>query len=84
MKKIIVVAALVAVGFGTSASRAAADPVRIRIGWAQVPTQMTPLVAELAKKHPGLFPNLGRSYTYEPVRFQGSPPQIQAFAAGEI
>jgi NitT/TauT family transport system substrate-binding protein len=66
------------------ASAASADPVRIRIGWAQVPTQMTPLVAELAKTHPALFPNLNKTYTYEPVRFQGSPPQIQAFAAGEI
>jgi sulfonate transport system substrate-binding protein len=77
----IAAAALLAAGFAASAS---ADPVRLRIGWAQVPTQMTPLVAELAKTHPQLFPNLNRSYTYEPVRFQGSPPQIQAFAAGEI
>ena len=66
------------------AASATADPVRIRIGWAQVPTQITPLVAELAKKQPALFPNLNRTYTYEPVRFQGSPPQIQAFAAGEV
>src|SRR5262249_25553293 len=68
----------------TIATAAAADPVRLRIGWAQVPTQITPLVAELAKTHAALFPNLNRTYTYEPVRFQGSPPQIQAFAAGEI
>jgi NitT/TauT family transport system substrate-binding protein len=85
MKHIIVVAALLAAGLATAfATRAAADPVRLRIGWAQVPTQITPLVAELAKTHAELFPNLNRSYTYEPVRFQGSPPQIQAFAAGEI
>src|SRR6185503_21012878 len=77
----IALAALLAAGLAVSAS---ADPVRLRIGWAQVPTQMTPLIAELAKTHPQLFPNLNRSYTYEPVRFQGSPPQIQAFAAGEI
>ncbi len=77
----IALAALLAAGIAASA---AADPVRIRIGWAQVPTQMTPLVAELAKTHPALFPNLNKTYTYEPMRFQGSPPQIQAFAAGEI
>ena len=82
----IALAALLAAGFAASglATSAGADPVRIRIGWAQVPTQMTPLVAELAKKKPALFPNLNRTYTYEPTRFQGSPPQIQAFAAGEI
>lgn len=81
MKNTIIIAALLATGIATAAS---ADPVRIRIGWAQVPTQITPLVAELAKTHPALFPNLNRTYTYEPMRFQGSPPQIQAFAAGEI
>ena len=81
MKKIFVLAALLTACFTTAAW---ADPVRIRIGWAQVPTQITPLVAELAKTRPALFPNLNKSYTYEPVRFQGSPPQIQAFAAGEI
>ena len=81
MKKTIIIAALLAAGFSTAAF---ADPVHIRIGWAQVPTQITPLVAELAKTHAELFPNLNRTYTYEPVRFQGSPPQIQAYAAGEI
>ena len=77
----IALAAGLAIAFAASAG---ADPVRIRIGWAQVPTQITPLVAELAKKHPEIFPNLNRSYTYEPTRFQGSPPQITAFASGEI
>lgn len=81
MKKSIVIAALLTAAF---ASTAAADPVRIRIGWAQVPTQMTPLVAELAKTHPELFHNLNVTYTYEPVRFQGSPPQVQAFAVNEV
>ena len=39
MKNTLIVAALLAAGMSTAAS---ADPVRIRIGWAQVPTQMTP------------------------------------------
>jgi sulfonate transport system substrate-binding protein len=81
MRKTIIAATLLAAGL---AGTACADPVRLRIGWAQVPTQITPLVAELAKRHPEIFPNLNRSYTYEPMRFQGSPPQIQAFAASEI
>ncbi|HVA13156.1 MAG TPA: ABC transporter substrate-binding protein [Stellaceae bacterium] len=85
MNQTIIIAALLAAGVAlSSATAAAADPVPLRIGWAQVPTQLTPLVAALATIHPELFPNLGRSYTYEPMRFQGSPPQIQAFAAGEI
>jgi len=62
----------------------AGEPVRLRVAWAQVPTQITPLVVELAKVHPALFPNLNHSYTYEIVRFQGSPPQIEALATNEI
>lgn len=81
MMKSLVIAALFVAAFS---SAAAADPVLLRIGWAQVPTQMTPLVAELAKTHPELFRNLNVTYTYEPVRFQGSPPQILAFATDEI
>jgi sulfonate transport system substrate-binding protein len=63
---------------------AAGDPVRLRVAWAQVPTQITPLVVELAKVHPELFRNLNHSYAYEVVRFQGSPPQIEALATNEI
>lgn len=81
MKKTLVAAALFAASVAGAAS---ADPVPLRVGWAQVPTQITPLVAKLAITHPELFRNLNVTYTYEPVRFQGSPPQIQAFAAGEI
>jgi len=81
MKRILVAAALCAASLVSAAS---ADPVRLRVGWAQVPTQITPLVVALAAKHPELFPNLNVTYTYEPQRFQGSPPQIQAFAADEI
>jgi len=82
-KKLATLAALfLALGFASVS--ASADPVRLRIGWAQVPTQITPLVAELAKRHPEIFPNLGRTYTYEPERFQGSPPQIQALATDEL
>ena len=79
--KATLIAALLLAGHAVSA---ASDPVRVRVAWAQVPTQITPLVVELAKVHPALFPNLNRSYTYELTRFQGSPPQIQALAANEI
>jgi len=71
-------------GAALAAGTASADPVRIRVGWAQVPTQITPLVVQLAKTHPELFRHLNKTYTYEPVRFQGSPPQVQAFASGEL
>jgi len=80
-KRSLAAAAFIAM---VASGAASAEPVRLRIGWAQVPTQMTPLVAQLATTHPELFHNLNVTYTYEPVRFQGSPPQIQAFASGEV
>lgn len=83
MRRLIGFAALTAILL-LATPDASADPVRLRIGWAQVPSQITPLVETLAKPHPEILPNLGKSYTYEPLRFQGSTPQIQALAAGEL
>lgn len=82
MKKATPVVAVLLAFLFTGTART--DPVRIRVGWAQVPTQITPLVAKLASVHPELFRNINVTYIYEPLRFQGSPPQIQAFAAGEL
>jgi sulfonate transport system substrate-binding protein len=67
---------------GTGA--ATAEPLKLRVGWAQAPSQLTPLVQELMKRHPDRFRHLDKSYVLEPVRFQGSTPQIQGIAAGEL
>jgi len=63
---------------------AQADPVPIRIGWAQTPGHLAPLIQVLQQRHPEVFPHLGKSYSYEPIRFQGSTPQIVALAANEL
>lgn len=78
-----------AAGFGLFAVllwalAARADPVPIRIGWAQTPGHLAPLIFELHLRHPDVFRHFGRSYVAEPVRFQGSTPQIQAIAVGEV
>ena len=75
------IAAVVALSWGGTAR---ADPLVLRIGWAQAPAQLTPLAAELAKRHPEIFPGAGRSYVMQPLFFRGSTPQIQALAAGEL
>ncbi len=67
-----------------AASSAAADPVDLRVAWVDTPSQLTPLRAVLAQQHPEIFPHLGKSYRFEPIHFQGSPPQIAALAAGEL
>ena len=63
---------------------AAAEPVRLRVGWAQAPSQLTALFEAMTKTHAEIFPHLGKSYGFEPVRFQGSTPQIQGLASGDL
>jgi NitT/TauT family transport system substrate-binding protein len=38
----------------------------------------------LVKRHPELFPNYGKSYTFAGVRFNGTTPEIQALAVNEL
>lgn len=66
------------------AAPALADPVKLRVAWVDTPSQLTPLRAVLAEQHPEIFPHLGKSYTFEPVHFAGSPPQISALASGDL
>jgi len=65
----------------TAVAAARADePLKIRIGWAVAPAQLTPILFA----HPGLARHLGQSYTLEPTRFAGSSVALQALAAGEL
>ncbi len=65
------------------ASARADGPVNLRIGWVQV-GHVTPMYDILAKRHPELFPQFGKSYTFEGVRFNGTTPEIEAMAVGEL
>lgn len=69
---------------GAAPVAAAAAPLLIRVGWAETPGHLAPLVAELAKRHPEVMPNDGKVYDFQPVRFPGSTPQIQALAIKEL
>lgn len=64
----------------TALPAAAADPVKIRIGWSTMPGHMIPVLYS----KPEILKHYGRSYTVEPILFRGSSPQITAMAAGEI
>ncbi len=59
---------------------ARAEPVKIRVAW------VTPVAnrASILFEKPGLARHMGKSYTYEAVRFQGAPPMITAMANGEL
>lgn len=65
-------------------ARAADAPVTIRVGWAQTPGHLAPLVAELHKRHPEVMPNQGKTYDFQPIRYAGSTPQIQALAIKDL
>jgi sulfonate transport system substrate-binding protein len=67
-----------AIGLGGAAR--ADEPLKLRIGWAVVPAQLTSVLFQ----KPELLKHYGKSYTVETVHFRGSSPQITALAAGEL
>jgi len=71
---------LLAVVMAMAAGSAAAEPLKIRVGWAVVPGQLTAIL--FAKKD--ILKHYGTSYTVETIKFRGSTPQITALAAGEL
>lgn len=56
------------------------EPLKLRVGWAVVPAQLTSVLFE--KKD--LLKHYGKSYTVETIHFRGSTPQITGLAAGEL
>jgi sulfonate transport system substrate-binding protein len=73
-------AAACCLALAASAAPASAEPLNIRVGWAVVPAQLTAILFD----KPAILKHLGKSYTYEPVRFRGSAPQITALASGDL
>jgi NitT/TauT family transport system substrate-binding protein len=64
-----------------AATAAVAEPVKIRIHWAQVPGHLAPVIAKV----PGhVQPHYGKSYIVVPSFIAGSGPALQALAAGEL
>jgi ABC-type nitrate/sulfonate/bicarbonate transport system substrate-binding protein len=80
----VAIAAGVFAAIGGVSPANAASPLVIRVGWAETPGHLAPLVAALAKQHPQIMPNNGKTYEFEPVRYPGSTPQIQALAIGDL
>ena len=59
---------------------AAAEPVKIRIGWITAPASLVPMLF----LKPGIAKHNGKSYTFEPTNFASSNLQITAISQGEI
>lgn len=75
---IFVAAALVALA--ANAAPSGAEPVKLRVAWAAVPSHIVPLLLE--KKE--LLAHHGDSYVLEPVLFRGSAAEIAALANGDL
>jgi len=58
-----------------------AEPVKIRIGWANVSSHLTSIVAAAPKE---IYKHWGQSYVVEPTFIAGSGPALTAIAANEI
>src|SRR5215469_9182238 len=74
---VLVVSGMVA---GFALPSRAEEPLKLRVGWAVVPAQLTSVM--WAK--PELLKHYGKSYTVEAIHFRGSTPQITGLAAGEL
>ncbi|PSJ56869.1 ABC transporter substrate-binding protein [Pseudaminobacter soli (ex Li et al. 2025)] len=66
--------------FAGAAAAGAEEPVNIRIAWIAAPTNLAPIL--FAKE--GVAQHLDKSYTIEPIRFNGSPQILTAMGAGEL
>jgi sulfonate transport system substrate-binding protein len=80
MRLLKTLAGLIAAGVLGIGAAQAADPVKIRAGWVAPVTNWASIWLE--KKD--LAKHLGKSYTFEAVRFQGTPPMVTAIANGEL
>ncbi|MBV8535435.1 MAG: ABC transporter substrate-binding protein [Alphaproteobacteria bacterium] len=66
---------------GLSAMGAAAQsPVKLRLAYVVPVADWAPILFE----KPGIARHQGKSYVMEPVRFQGTPPMINAIATAEL
>lgn len=77
-------AASLAVAAATGAGARAAAPLKLAVAWVETPGHLAPLVAALARRHPEIMPNDGKSYDFEPIRFRGTTTVIPALAVNDI
>jgi NitT/TauT family transport system substrate-binding protein len=65
---------------GLNGTAAASDPLHIRIGWANTPATISPLLFQKTD----IMRHYGQSYTVEAIRFSGTTPALAALQSGEL
>jgi sulfonate transport system substrate-binding protein len=58
----------------------AEEPLKIRIGWANTPATISPLLFQKTD----IMRHYGKSYTVEAIRFAGTTPALAAMKAGDL
>jgi NitT/TauT family transport system substrate-binding protein len=58
----------------------AAEPLKIRIGWANTPATISPLLFQKTD----LMRHYGKSYIVEAIRYAGTTPALAALKAGDL
>jgi len=80
MRRHVVSALVAAIVLAFALATAQAEPLKLRVGWVVSPPELTPVL--LAP--PAVARHLGKTYTFEPVHFQGTPAMITALASGNL
>lgn len=70
--------------FALAATHATAEPLKIRMGYVQLPGHLGPILFQDNGAPRKVMKHYGKSYVVDPIRFRGTTPEIQALAAGEI
>lgn len=76
--------AALALSLTTFVGAEAQQPLKIRMGYVQLPGHLGPILFQDNPNLRAVLKHYGKSYIVDPIRFRGTTPQIQAFAAGEI
>jgi len=74
--------ALAAALLALCAAPALADPVTIRMDWAQTPGQFAPLIPTTPQYAPEIYRHYGKSYVVEPLKMAGGGATLTALATG--
>ena len=84
MSKIAATLMALTVAMAAGVAGAHAEPLKIRMGYVQLPGHLGPILFQDGGAPRGVMKHYGKSYIVDPIRFRGTTPSIQALAAGEI
>ncbi|HEV8015922.1 MAG TPA: ABC transporter substrate-binding protein [Stellaceae bacterium] len=74
---------LAALMLALAGAPAAADPLKIRMDWAQTPGQFAPLIPTTPQYGPDVYRHYGKSYVVEPLKLAGGGATLTALATGD-